>query len=39
LQGVLHRSKSGQASGSDAAEVGAKAAPLAEIGWQIARNA
>jgi aminoglycoside phosphotransferase (APT) family kinase protein len=36
LQGVWRRAKDGQASASDALEVGAKAGPLAQIGWQIA---
>lgn len=35
LQGVWHRAQTGQASSADAAEVGAKAGPLAEIGCQI----
>jgi aminoglycoside phosphotransferase (APT) family kinase protein len=39
LQGVWRRAQDGQASSTDAAEVGAKAAPLAEIGWDIARGA
>lgn len=38
LQGVWRRSQDGQASSADAAIVGAKAHPLAEIGWQIARE-
>jgi aminoglycoside phosphotransferase (APT) family kinase protein len=37
LQGVWRRSRDGQASSADAEVVGAKAHPLAEIGWQIAR--
>lgn len=36
LQGVWKRAQSGQASAADAAEVGAKAHPLAELGWQLA---
>jgi aminoglycoside phosphotransferase (APT) family kinase protein len=38
LQGVWRRSQDGQASSADAEIVGAKAHPLAEIGWQIARE-
>lgn len=38
LQGVLHRAETGQASASDAAAVGAKAEPLALIGWAIAQG-
>jgi aminoglycoside phosphotransferase (APT) family kinase protein len=38
LQGVWRRSQDGQASSADAAIVGAKAHPLAEIGWRIARE-
>ena len=37
LQGVWRRSQGGQASSADAEIVGAKAHPLAEIGWRIAR--
>ena len=36
LQGVWQRAQTGQASSTDAAETGAKAAPLAAIGWDIA---
>ncbi|MEQ6332672.1 phosphotransferase family protein [Sphingobium sp. MK2] len=36
LQGVRKRAQDGQASAADALDVGAKAAPLAEIGWRIA---
>lgn len=36
LQGVWRRSQDGQASANDAAEMGAKVAPLASIGWKIA---
>ena len=36
LQGVWKRSQDGQASATDAAEVGAKAHPLARLGWEIA---
>lgn len=36
LQGVWRRAQEGNASGADAAEVGAKAVPLASIGWEIA---
>lgn len=39
LQGVWSRAQAGQASAADAADVGAKAEPLASIGWNIARNA
>lgn len=38
LQGVWRRSQDGQASSADAEIVGAKAHPLAEIGWRIARE-
>ncbi|MEQ1887412.1 MAG: phosphotransferase [Bryobacteraceae bacterium] len=38
LQGVWRRAQDGNASAEDAAEVGAKAAPLAAIGWDIARG-
>lgn len=36
LQGIRRRALDGNASAADAAEVGAKAVPLAEIGWRIA---
>ncbi|MCJ2187616.1 phosphotransferase [Novosphingobium beihaiensis] len=36
LQGVWSRAQTGQASATDAEEVGRKARPLAEIGWDIA---
>lgn len=39
LQGVWRRAQEGNASSADAATVGAKAAPLAAIGWDIARGA
>ena len=39
LQGVRHRAQTGQASSTDAAEVGAKAGPLADIGWAVAQGA
>lgn len=39
LQGVWRRAQEGQASSADGAEVGAKAASLAAIGWAIARSA
>lgn len=38
LQGVWRRAQDGQASAADAAEVGAKAGPLAEIGWMVAQG-
>jgi len=38
LQGVWRRSQDGQASSADAEFMGAKAHPLAAIGWQIARE-
>lgn len=38
LQGVWKRARDGQASADDAAEVGAKARPLAGIGWAIANG-
>lgn len=39
LQGVRRRALDGNASAEDAAEVGARAVPLAAIGWQIASQA
>lgn len=39
LQGIAKRAQEGNASSKDAAEVGARAAPLAELGWAIARGA
>ena len=39
LQGIWRRVQDGNASAADAADVGAKAAPLAAIGWDIARGA
>ncbi|MHA6766966.1 phosphotransferase family protein [Sphingobium ummariense] len=39
LQGVWMRSQTGQSSAEDAEETGAKAGPLAEIGWSIASQA
>jgi aminoglycoside phosphotransferase (APT) family kinase protein len=38
LQGVWKRAQDGQASAKDAADVGARARPLAEIGWSVARR-
>lgn len=38
LQGVRKRAESGQASAIDAFDTGAKAAPLADLGWQIANG-
>lgn len=38
LQGVWHRSQTGQASAEDSEEVGLKAWPLSEIGWSIASS-
>jgi aminoglycoside phosphotransferase (APT) family kinase protein len=38
LQGVGRRAKEGNASASDAAELGARAAPLAALGWDIANG-
>jgi len=38
LQGVWRRAQDGQASSTDALEVGAKAFPMARIGWDIIRN-
>lgn len=38
LQGVWRRGKDGQASAADALETGAKAGPLATIGWNIVRS-
>lgn len=38
LQGIWSRAQSGQASASDADEVGRQAMPLAELGWDIARS-
>ena len=39
LQGIWRRVQDGNASAADAADIGAKAAPLAAIGWDIARGA
>jgi aminoglycoside phosphotransferase (APT) family kinase protein len=39
LQGVAKRAQDGNASAADAAAIGAKAGPLADIGWQIAQEA
>lgn len=39
LQGIWSRAQTGQASSADAEEVGRKAAPLAEVGWEIAQQA
>ena len=39
LQGVWRRAQDGKASADDAAEMGARAAPLAMIGWDIAQSA
>lgn len=36
LQGIQRRAMDGNASAADAADIGARAAPLAEIGWRIA---
>jgi aminoglycoside phosphotransferase (APT) family kinase protein len=36
LQGVWRRAQEGNASALDAAEIGARAAPLSQIGWEIA---
>lgn len=38
LQGILRRSLDGTASGENAAVLGAKAASIAELAWDIARN-
>jgi aminoglycoside phosphotransferase (APT) family kinase protein len=38
LQGVWRRGQDGQASSTDALEVGAKAFPMAQIGWDIIQN-
>lgn len=38
LQGVWRRAQEGQASSADAMTVGAKATPLAAIGWNIAQG-
>ena len=39
LQGVWRRAQDGNASAADAADVGAKAVPLAARGWEIANGA
>ncbi len=39
LQGVAKRAQEGNASATNAADLGARAEPLADIGWQIARSA
>ena len=38
LQGVYARWQSGQASAEDAEDIGLRARPLAEVGWQIASS-
>jgi aminoglycoside phosphotransferase (APT) family kinase protein len=38
LQGVRYRAHMGNASATDAAELGSRASPLAEIGWNIAQR-
>ena len=38
LQGIAKRAKEGNASAKDAAAMGARAAPLAQIGWAIAQG-
>lgn len=38
LQGIWRRAQDGNASALDAAELGARAAPLAAIGWDIANS-
>jgi aminoglycoside phosphotransferase (APT) family kinase protein len=38
IQGICRRAQDGQASSADAVTVGAKAAPLAAIGWDIAQG-
>ena len=39
LQGIAKRALDGTAAASDATELGAKARPLAELAWEIARKA
>jgi len=38
LQGVYARAQAGNAAAADAREMGARVAPLAELGWQAARR-
>jgi len=38
LQGVYARARAGNAAAADAREMGARVAPLAELGWQAARR-
>lgn len=38
LQGIARRARDGNASAADAADLGARAAPLADIGWEIAKR-
>lgn len=39
LQGIARRAQDGTAANADAAEVGAKALPLAQLAWDLARSA
>jgi aminoglycoside phosphotransferase (APT) family kinase protein len=39
LQGIARRAQDGNASAPDAVALGAKAAPLAELGWDLVRSA
>lgn len=38
LQGIARRAQDGNASAADAASLGARAAPLAQIGWDLVSN-
>jgi aminoglycoside phosphotransferase (APT) family kinase protein len=38
LQGIARRALDGTAADADARAVGAKAAPMAELGWRIAQS-
>lgn len=38
LQGVAQRARDGNASAENAADTGARAGPIAELGWEIARS-
>ncbi|WP_459615972.1 phosphotransferase [Bordetella sp. 2513F-2] len=38
LQGVYHRARAGNAAADDAAAMGARVAPLAELGWEAANR-
>ena len=39
LQGIMTRAKDGTAASTDALDIGAKARPMAELGWKVAQAA